>query len=124
CPGSDTAYADQNCVSKVPDYSGIEIISCPAYGQVSFTQTPAAGAVINGDTIVEIIVSNNIASDTCEFPLIFTDTITPSLSGPDTLTVTMDQDCRYIVPSVYNLVTVTENCSSVTIEQSPLPGTE
>lgn len=122
---TDTLVAiSGTCTLTVPNlassYSGID--NCTPNNLLQFSQSPAAGTVLNSPAQITISIqdtSGNIG--VCYTQLIPNDIIAPTITCPSNMTHNNGTLCFYIIPNYTGLATVTDNCSAYTISQNPLP---
>jgi hypothetical protein len=95
---------------------------------VTITQSPVPGSAVTLETPVTVTVTARDAagnlSTTCSFTVVVFDG-PPALRVPGALTLNADSTCSAAVPNLLtNSATVaTDNCSGVTLVQSPEAGT-
>ena len=81
CPGDVTESFDTACQFTLLDYtSGASATdNCSSVANITFTQSPAAGTVITGNTVITITASDEVGNtDTCTFNVTVNDTTHPS----------------------------------------------
>ena len=129
CPASQMVAADEGCGFTVPDYAAFVAVTddCTATSEISISQTPEAGTVINADqevTITAVDGQNNTA--TCTFTLFVQDEMPPLLSCPENLEVSLSENCEWLLPDFTDDVSVSDNCTAVgglLLTQNPSVGT-
>lgn len=128
CPGDTNIYVDSNCDGILGDYTGEAIVSdnCSALTNISVTQSPAPGLLINGavvETIVQLTAtdeSGNTAS--CTFTARTVDTIPATIVCPTDTVVYSDLSCTGTLGDYAAGAIVSDNCvpsSSLSITQNP-----
>jgi hypothetical protein len=124
CPASQNVGANAACQFVVADYTGLAVATDNCDASVTITQSPVAGTTVSGTTTVTITATDDAGNDiTCTFQLIVVDNTAPSLSNcPVDQTVNVNATCQYTLPDYTSSVTTSDNCSAVTVTQSPLAG--
>ncbi|MCB0431409.1 MAG: HYR domain-containing protein [Flavobacteriales bacterium] len=126
CPADQDVYADASCQFTVPDYTG-SVTAADNCGTPTVTQSPAAGTILSGagTTQVVTITATDAASNAtqCSFTITVKDTIKPQLTCPGNQPVYADASCQGSLPDFTGLATVSDNCGSPTVTQSPSIGT-
>ena len=123
CPSDTTYYNSINC-SATASYS----ITCDANCiGTTITQTDLSGFSSGDDfpfgyTYQEYTISNGSDSSTCSFYIIVVDTISPLIICPSDQTQYVDNNCETIMLDYKPLATTSDNCDSLIIKQSPVPG--
>ncbi len=125
CAAAVTNSADANCQAPVPDFTTNVFASdnCPLSGQLTFSQSPAAGTLLTlGTTNVTIYVSDPSGNtNTCSTTFTVVDTTPPSLTCPGSMVVSNDPgQCAAVVNYTVN---ASDNCGSVTVSEDSPPGT-
>jgi len=125
CPGDQIESVDANCQFVLPDYTGLATATDSCDTAPVISQTPPAGTVITGTTIVTLLATDASTNTTsCTFSVIPQDTTAPVLTCPGEQNESLDGNCEFIVPDYSALVTVTDICdSNPGIAQTPAPGT-
>ncbi len=125
CPSTQTLVLNASCSALLPDYTALAIASDNC-GAVTVTQSPAPGTTVSGvgTTVVTLTAtdgSSNTAS--CSFDVSRVDQTPPSISCPSTQTLVLDAGCSGTLADYTSLAIASDNCGSVTVIQSPAPGT-
>lgn len=128
CPIYDSLFADVSCGAILPDLTGLVTASdnCTSSAGLSFSQNPASGtAVYNGDSIAITVYDLSNNANTCKIAVAIVDTLSPILTCNDSLILSINSTCQYIVPDLSsNVLTATDNCSTnFTYSQSISIGT-
>ncbi len=131
CPGTTTAYKDNNCELILADYSGNASVSdnCTTNGFFTFTQTPPAGTTITGNSqLVTLQVDDEAGNSTsCSFQVTVIDTVSPVLTScPGDQTVVTGAQCEATLADYTSLVSAADNCSAagdISYVQNPAAGT-
>ncbi|MDZ4822843.1 MAG: HYR domain-containing protein, partial [Flavobacteriales bacterium] len=94
-------------------------------GYITYSQTPPAGTLITGVGITPVIVvatdaSNN--TDTCFFNVNAVDVTNPTITCPGAQTLVLNSSCTATLGNYVSLATTSDNCSAVTVTQSPISG--
>lgn len=126
CPGIQTESQDSDCMTPLPDYTGLAVLWDNCEAPPSISQSPAAGTLVSGHgtvTAVTLTVSDNSGnSNTCTFNVTFIDDTPPLLTCPSDTTIFTDPDsCSAVV----NYITpfAADNCdaSPTVIQLQGLP---
>ncbi|MGI8580732.1 MAG: beta strand repeat-containing protein, partial [Chitinophagaceae bacterium] len=126
CPGAQTLNLNSGCSATVPDYRTLATTSDNC-STVTVTQSPASGSTVTGTgtftvTLTATDVSGN--SSTCNFTVTKKDVTPPSITCPGTQTLALaSTNCKASLPNYTTLATTSDNCSAVTVTQSPVTGT-
>ncbi|MAZ72967.1 MAG: hypothetical protein CMC70_07445 [Flavobacteriaceae bacterium] len=124
CPGDQNESFNANCSFILPDYTGLASATDSCDPNPTITQTPAPGSTITGTTTITITATDaGTNSDSCNFDVILTDTTAPALSCPVNQNESVGPNCMFTIPDYTNLATATDNCGTVTLTQTPAPGT-
>jgi len=120
-----TKAVNSNCQFIVPDYtSDLNIIdNNTANGDITITQTPTVGTTMNTAFSVTISAednSNNVSNFTWNVSL--ADNTSPSITCPGVQLENLNASCGFIVPDYTSLATTDDNCSAVTVTQTPAIG--
>jgi hypothetical protein len=89
CPPARDLLVDTDCAAAVPDLT-IEVVATDnCDGDLAITQTPEAGTVITGDTVVTVTVADDAGNiDTCAVALTLVDQTPPTITGcPASVTI-------------------------------------
>ncbi|MAM28582.1 MAG: hypothetical protein CMC13_06110 [Flavobacteriaceae bacterium] len=124
CPANQTEDLDANCEFMLPDYTGLATVSDSCDSNPTVTQSPIAGTVVTATTQITLFaedVSGNINS--CVFDVILQDTTAPTITCPPTQNETPDASCMFTLPDYTGLATAIDNCGTVSVTQTPTPGT-
>ncbi len=121
CISNQTEYLDASCQVTLPDYRGLHSPTDNC-GIDSLQQSPAPGTVITANTVVTITavdLSSNMTS--CNFSVIVSDTIKPTIACPGDVTTTSNPGlCGAVV--VYIMPSGLDNCMIAnTTQTSGLP---
>lgn len=129
CPPSITLIASSNCEVTVSDYSNdlVATDNCSSVGNLSITQLPIPGTIINASQSVTMTVTDESGnSSQCAFNLAVSDTTSPIINCPADISLATNSNCEYVTPDFGPDVTGTDNCSlfaNMTVSQNPLAGT-
>ena len=124
CPANQTEDLDANCEFMLPDYTGLATVSDSCDSNPTVTQSPIAGTVVTATSQITLFaedVSGNINS--CVFDVILQDTTAPTITCPPTQNETPDASCMFTLPDYTGLATAIDNCGTVSVTQTPTPGT-
>src|SRR5690606_31749036 len=130
CP-SDTAVAA--CSYTLTDYTSTLIVTdnCSNSADVTITQSPATGTVVNlGDTLTVWLYATDVSGniDSCSFHIAVIDTISPTITCLGAITLSSNADCEITVPDLTaHFSAVEDNCTDendLVITQSIPAGTQ
>lgn len=124
-----------NCTYIIPDYSGAITVTdnCSATGDITITQSPAAGIAISGHNTTQTITitaedeSGNTSQ--CTFDITLKDITVPTFNGCTGIAITenLDANCEAEIKDYTNTINVIgDNCTplnDITVTQLPAPGT-
>lgn len=127
CPVDQTVALGANCQFIVANYIGLTTSSDNCDPSLSVTQSPLAGSLIGGSTVVTVSAedaSGNVG--TCSFNVIPEDVDAPTIFDcPTDITVDNDEAiCGAVV--TYPTITSLDNCAGIvvpTLDQGQLSGT-
>ena len=125
-PSNQTTNANASCQATVPDFRGsVGWVDCSGYVQ-SIGQTPAPGTVVGlGSTLITLSVtdgSNNVASTNLNLTVL--DVTPPNiLTCATNMTIALGNFATTTLPDLRGQIVATDCGSSVTVSQSPAPGT-
>jgi gliding motility-associated-like protein len=126
CPADKIEYVDASCNFAIPDYTG-EATANDNCGSVTVTQSPIAGTVITGQGTVQIITltadDGNANTANCTFNITLSDTISPTITCPADKIEYVDASCDFSIPDYTGEAVANDNCGTITVTQSPIPGT-
>ncbi|MDP4828083.1 MAG: HYR domain-containing protein [Flavobacteriales bacterium] len=124
CPADLTEYVDATCNFELPDYTAMASTSDNCSVPV-MTQLPAPGTIVGLGVYTITITSTDPdgnATD-CSFDVTVLDNTAPIIACPGDQVEQLDTSCEHLLGDYTGLVSATDNCSSVTITQSPAAGT-
>lgn len=122
CPSNQTESFNAICQLQIPDYTGLGVTADNCDASPVVTQSPAAGSTITGVTTVTLTSTDDAGnSSTCTFDVI--DATPPIVVCPADQLVGSNINCQFTIPNYVLLSTVTDNCGSATLSQSPIAGT-
>ncbi len=130
CPGNQTLNPNPNtgCSVALPDYRSLVTVSdnCSLVGNISLSQSPAAGTIISGHNTQQIVTitatdeSGN--QNSCNFRVTLSDNVLPQISCTGNKTVPASSTCTYTHSgTAWNPVSgvnATDNCTVATITYS------
>ncbi|MDX9929406.1 MAG: DUF2341 domain-containing protein, partial [Bacteroidales bacterium] len=122
-PTDTTGYVDSSCEFVIPDYRGLFTVSDNC-GTVNILQSPL-GTTLSGHGTTQTITftiddghGNTLYRDIL---LTLRDTIVPVITvQPTDTTGYVDSSCEFVIPDYRGLFTVSDNCGTVNILQSPV----
>lgn len=122
CASAGNASADGNCQAAVPAFTPASVTEASSY---NVTQSPTVGTLVGlGATPVTITVTDAAGNTaTCSTSFTVSDTTPPSLTCPSDSGASADSNCQAAVPDYAASATSSDNCSGVTVTQSPTAGT-
>jgi len=129
CAGNVNITMDATCSGTIADYTGSITVNdnCSSIGNLTISQSPAAGTAINVNTQVTITAIDQLGnSSSCNFFAITVDNIDPTITCPSSLSMSINSSCQYPVPDLLSQVNIADNCTSVgnlTFTQNPLAST-
>jgi len=123
CPTDTTFYNSLNC-SATASYSITCNSNCvgSSISQTDLTGLTSGDIFPFGSTYQEYTISNGTDSSTCSFYIIVVDTINPVITCPVDQIQYVDNNCETIMQDYKPLAAATDNCDSIIIKQSPVPG--
>jgi Concanavalin A-like lectin/glucanases superfamily/Immunoglobulin I-set domain len=121
-PGSEVVPLNANCQLVIPLFHPHATDNCTPSSLLHYSQLPLAGTIVQGPTATVVVTVTDLCgnSSTCTNTVIGQDKSGPVIKYTNLVIVT---NC--LVPSLTNLVSVTDACcpqSSLNITQSPLAG--
>lgn len=118
---------DENCEFAVPDYTG-ETTATDNCSTPKVTQAPAVGTMLTGHNTPQLITltadDGNGNTNSISFTITLKDKTKPQLSTISDKEATLDENCSFLIPDYRPKVTVTDNCSTPTLVQTPEAGFE
>lgn len=123
CPGDQVRTVDADCEYTVEDFT-LLFAATDNCGPITITQDPIAGTVITSGQTINFAVSDAAGNGgDCSFELSLSDSTTPVISCPGTLSLEATTDCAATVTDLTAEVDVLAECSSYEIYQSIVIGT-
>ncbi len=134
CPVRQNVFVDGDCLTTLPDYTGLATVSdnCAEATAITVTQGAAAGAELTGlstETVTLTANDGNGNTADCSFSVSVLDNTPPVLLCPTTSTLAADASCTVTIPNYLDSITVGDNCGPLSVQggtislvQSPLPG--
>ncbi|MDC0303956.1 HYR domain-containing protein [Flavobacteriales bacterium] len=125
CPENQLAILDENCILAMPDFTGLiqAVDNCDI--DLDYQQLPLAGSVIAGIGTYAVTVGVEDDADnytSCEFDLIVSDESNPTVACPADQIIMLNANCLFELPDYTVLALGSDACGTVTLTQSPLPG--
>ena len=125
CAPATSANADANCLAAIPNVLGGVTASDNCDTSLTLSQSPAAGTLVglgmHTITVTATDDAGNSAACTTTFTVV--DATPPTVNCPAGTSANADANCQAAVPNVLGGVTASDNCSAVTVTQSPAAGT-
>ena len=128
CPSDTNLAVDNGCSFTLGDYTAGAVLvdNCEAIGNLTVTQSPAAGTLINAHQMITLTVTGGepAVPQSCTFNGWLIDTIAPAIICPTGTTHYVNNSCMTSLMDFTSGAVVTENCSTPgTVTQSPVAGT-
>ncbi|MDG1262664.1 MAG: HYR domain-containing protein, partial [Flavobacteriales bacterium] len=127
CPEDMVELVGNNCEFIIPDYTMLAVASDNCDTDLTLTQNPAIGTELFGsgtEQLIEITATDDAGNaTTCSFLITLDDVIAPSITCPADLTVQVDTNCEFVIPSYEGDLIVVENCNDPLVVQTPAMGT-
>ncbi|MGB0136612.1 MAG: HYR domain-containing protein [Flavobacteriales bacterium] len=125
CPGTQTEFVNDACEFTMPDYTGMAGVTdnCDAF---TVTQSPEAGTVFTLGTFEVTLTATDPDGNftTCVFDMVVMDNTAPVVTCPADVVEPLGEACSFTLLDYTEQVVASDNCSDVTIVQTPAPGTE
>lgn len=128
CVASANVNFNANCSYPMGNFTGATYVTsatdnCP--GSVTLSQSPSIGTLIGGSSSIVTISGTDAAGNigTCQITLNITDNTPPAIACPPTQQVNVDGGCDYSLGNFVPLAITSDNCSPVTVTQSPAAAT-
>ncbi|TML11745.1 MAG: HYR domain-containing protein, partial [Actinobacteria bacterium] len=125
CASDQTVSANTSCQAPVPDFRGGLVVTDNC-GVASIMQSPAPGTLVGlGTTNVTLTAADANDNETsCVTHFHVVDTTPPTITTcPPPQTASASASCQAAVPDFVAGTVASDNCSAVTITQSPAAGT-
>jgi hypothetical protein len=123
-PADSSDNADANCQAPVPDYRP-NTTAADNCGSVTLTQSPAPGTLVGFGPHTVTITATDSHNNTNSDDVVFTvnDVTPPTITAPADSSAFADSVCLSPVPDYRPGTVAADNCGSVTLSQTPAPGT-
>ena len=123
-PADSSAFADASCLAAVPDYRPGTTASDNC-GSVTLSQSPAPGTLVGYGPHTVTVTADDGRGNTASDDVVFTvnDNTPPTITAPADSSAFANASCLAAVPDYRPGTTAADNCGSVTLSQSPAPGT-
>ncbi|MCF8464392.1 MAG: HYR domain-containing protein [Flavobacteriales bacterium] len=126
CPSNQVEAADANCQFTLLNYVSFATVSdnCDA-PPFTVTQSPVAGTTINGNTTVQLSVTDIAGNNaTCTFDVLPDDVVAPVITCPAGQTASVGANCSFSLQDYTVATNATDNCDQAPIlVQTPVAGT-
>ena len=122
CPPNETIYADASCTATLDDYTTTAVANDNCSVLVSQSPTPGTNLILGVTTVTLTATDDAGNSASCQFDVTLEDNTAPTLSCPSDINLPVNASCSLILGDYTAAASVSDNCS-VTVTQSPLPGT-
>lgn len=125
CPANQTVAFTASCDYTLLDYTGLATTADNCDASVTVTQSPVAGTIITGTTIITLTGTDDSGnSASCAFQVIPNDQTPPSIVCPANQTVAFSAGCDYTLPDYTSLALTADDCDAMPdVVQSPAAGT-
>ncbi|MDT0688272.1 Ig-like domain-containing protein [Salegentibacter sp. F188] len=120
CPIDQVEVADENCGFMLPDYRDLLEVN---RATAEVTQSPVPGTIIYETQQIQFSVTAGEESDVCYFQVVLEDETAPSIACPEEMYEQQNADGTFILPDYSEEIMAFDNCGSVSVDQSPAPGT-
>jgi hypothetical protein len=124
CAPGQSVSAGPACTGLVPDFTAF-VTASDNCNTITVTQSPAAGTSVPlGITAISLTVTDGAGNTAgCASSLNVVDTTAPTLLAcAPAASAFASASCTAVLPDLTGGVSATDNCSSVTVVQSPAPG--
>ncbi|WP_424494357.1 HYR domain-containing protein [Salinimicrobium sp. GXAS 041] len=121
CPGTQTEDMGGDCTFTIPDYTGMATVNNSA---ATITQTPLKGAEVSENTTVRLTATLEGETVSCDFEVVLNNHPELSISCPADKTENANSEGLFSLPDYTDEAVVSGNCSTFTVTQNPVPGTE
>lgn len=120
CAPDQSVYFNSNCQFEIQDYAGFATATDNCSGTIIIQQSPAAGTLVTGTSQVTLSGDDGNGNiGTCSFNIIPADTISPVITCPGDMQVTLSASCSFELADYTGLATVTDNCATqITVTQA------
>ncbi len=123
CPAHQSRNAGVSCQYVLEDFTGLAEASDNC-GTPAVTQSPAPGTALGlgSHTITLTATDGASLQASCTFPVTVSDTIPPSITCPTDQSRSAGASCQYVLEDFTGMATASDNCGTLALMQSPLPG--
>lgn len=113
------------CGAPLPDLTSF-CSAVDACSDVTAVQDVAIGTFLApGSHTVWVSISDEAGNEATQpFPVVVEDTAPPLFDCPEDITVSASDACTYILDDFSNVLNAVDNCSAISITQTPVQGTE
>ncbi|MDH5399479.1 MAG: hypothetical protein OEX02_15120, partial [Cyclobacteriaceae bacterium] len=120
-----TLFLSTQCAVQLPDFTAGLSITDNCIDSLSITQNPVPGTSVSDTTEITLTATDVRGNTTTEVMTLYvSDTVPPVITCPEGREVHFDENCTAIVPDLFPLVTIADECSQPTnFTQTPEPGT-
>jgi gliding motility-associated-like protein len=125
CPPDILEAFSTECTFEIPSYIPLLTVTDDCSTTFLFTQQPAAGTIVTASTPIVIRATDDGGnSSQCEFNLLLSDTLSPTITlCPTGLSEPLNASCTITLGDYTSALQVTDNCTSaLTITQTPAVG--
>jgi len=129
CPEDQEGTASENCDFTIPDYTDLATATDNCT-EVTLTQVPAPGTVVEVGTTTIVLTATDGASNTatCNFNLVVSDTTDPTIACPEDQSIVLEIGDLFEVPDYWanGEASAIDNCTDpvTNFTQDPVAGTD
>ena len=129
CPEDQEGTASENCDFTIPDYTDLATATDNCT-EVTLTQVPAPGTVVEAGTTTIVLTATDGASNTatCNFNLVVSDTTDPTIACPEDQSIVLEIGDLFEVPDYWanGEASAIDNCTDpvTNFTQDPVAGTD
>ena len=123
CPEDQEESVDASCNFTLPDYTSLAT-AADNCTDVTVTKYQSRNSSRLGSTTIVLTATDGASNTaTCNFDVLVSDNINPTITCPEDQEGSVDANCNFTLPDYTSLATAADNCTDVTVSQVPAPGT-